>query len=101
MIQIIALLYASDNGIEALRAFESQVLPILREHGGTLISASSNDNRDSHEPDEVHVIQFPSQIEYEAYKNDIRVMALQKIKETAIKKMDIYVTNQFYDYESD
>lgn len=55
MIQIIALLYASENGLEGLRAFESTVIPILREHGGNLISASTNNARTPDDPDEIHV----------------------------------------------
>lgn len=99
MIQIIAMLYASDAGIKGLREFESLVLPILKEHKGQLISASYSDMPKSYEPDEIHVIQFPSEMEFEAYKNDARVLSLRTLKEKAIKKMDIYITNRFYDYE--
>ena len=59
MIQIIALLYASENGVKGLRVFESQAVPVIRKHGGTLISASFNDHKSACEPDEIHVIQFP------------------------------------------
>jgi len=98
MIQIIAFLYASKNGIEGLREFESKVIPILREHKGNLLSASYNENKTEEEPDEVHVIQFPSIENFEAYKSDVRVVELASLKSEMISKMDVLMTNMFYEY---
>jgi len=98
MIQIIALLYASENGVEGLREFESQAIPILREHYGTLISASYNANKPQGEPDEIHVIQFPSVENFEAYKKDDRIINLSSLKAKMIRKMDAYITNTFLKY---
>ena len=99
MIQIIALLYASENGINGLREFESKAIPILREHQGILLSASSNSRRSFNEPDEIHIIQFPSMKEFEDYKNDPRILDLRSLKESMIRKMELHITNQFYEYE--
>jgi uncharacterized protein (DUF1330 family) len=99
MIQIIALLFASQNGIKGLREFESKVMPVLREHGGRLISASTNIDRSNGEPDEIHVIQFPSSREFEAYKNDQRIIDLRAFKDTMISKMVVYLTNSFHEYD--
>ena len=98
MIQIIALLYASKNGIEGLRAFESKVIPILREHGGRLISASSYAERKEGEADEIHVIQFPSHDAFEAYKQDARVIELRALKDEMISKTEVHVTDVFHEY---
>lgn len=98
MIQIIALLYAGENGVEGLREFESQAIPILREHDGTLISASYNADKPDGEPDEIHVIQFPNVKNFEAYKMDCRIINLSSLKTKMIRKMDIYITNTFLKY---
>lgn len=98
MIQIIALLYAGENGVKGLREFESQAIPILREHNGTLISASYNANKLEGDPDEIHVIQFPAIKNFEAYKNDNRIMKLSSLKVKVIRKMDAYITNVFLQY---
>ncbi len=98
MIQVIALLYASTDGIKGLREFESKVIPILREHGGQLISASTNIDRLIDDPDEIHVIQFPNDKAFETYKNDQRVIKLRSLKDTMIRKMEVHLTNSFYDY---
>jgi uncharacterized protein (DUF1330 family) len=98
MIQIIVLLYASENGIKGLREFESKVIPILREHEGKLISASSNEDKALNEPDEIHVIQFPSIEVFNAYKIDPRVAELSSLKSKMIKKTDVYITDNFFQY---
>ena len=98
MIQIIALLYASNHGIKGLREFEAQAITILREHKGVLISSSSNDIQSPQEPDEIHVIQFPSSENFQAYKNDPRLLRLASLKAQTIRKMDVYITNSFHQY---
>lgn len=98
MIQIIALLFASDKGIEGLREFESRAIKILREHQGELISASFNDIKGVSEPDEIHVIQFPSLEHFENYKQDTRLIALASLKNEMIKSMQVFLTNRFHHY---
>lgn len=99
MIQIIALLYASENGMNGLREFESKAIPILREHHGILLSASSSSQKSQNEPDEIHIIQFPSMKEFDDYKNDQRLLDLKSLKETMIHKMELHITDQFYEYK--
>lgn len=98
MIQIIALLYAGENGIKGLRTFEEKVIPILREYKGVLITASYKFDKIPQEPDEIHVIQFPSIIEFESYKNDPRVTNLLSLKDKMISNMEVYVTDRFHQY---
>ena len=93
MIQIIALLYANQNGLAGIREFESQVIPILREHQGNLISASANTDKSEDEPDEI-----PSVENFDAYKNDPRVINLASLKSKMVRKMDVFITNSFHQY---
>ncbi len=98
MIQIIALLYATQKGIEGIREFESKVIPILKEHQGNLISASSNTNKSESEPDEIHVIQFPSVSNFDAYKNDPRIIKLASLKSKMVRKTELFITDNFHQY---
>lgn len=100
MIQIIALLYANEHGLKGLQSFEAKVIPILKEYGGRLISASSHSQRSKHDPDEIHVIQFPSMAAFHAYKTDIRVLELQSLKANTISKMELHITDQFFEYDN-
>ena len=42
MIQIIAFIYAGAGGLEGVRTFETQAIPILRAHQAVLLTASSS-----------------------------------------------------------
>jgi len=74
------------------------VIPILREHGGVLINASFNEHKTENEPDEIHVIQFPSMEKFDAYKNDVRIIDLASLKAEMIQKMDVFITKSFHQY---
>jgi len=50
------------------------------------------------DPDEIHVIQFPSEQSFAAYKADPRLAQLSGLKQQVIAKMEVYVTSEFYDY---
>lgn len=86
MIQIIALIYASKNGIASLREFKSKAIPILilREHKAKLMHASYNESKTIDEPDEIHIIQFPSIESFEVYKSDSRINELVSLKSRMI-----------------
>ena len=98
MIQIVVLIYAGDDGVNGIRNYESLVIPILREHSGVLVSASSHSARDESEPDEIHIIQFPSLDRFNAYKNDGRVVALANRRNRNIGKTQVYFTDEFHEY---
>jgi len=74
------------------------VIPILQEHGGVVISASFNEYKTANEPDEIHVIQFPSMEKFDAYKNDVRIIDLASLKAEMIQKMDVFITKSFHQY---
>ena len=97
------MLYAGEHGVSALRAYESKAIPILREHGGQLLSAftpapSSNQEQVSAMPDEVHVIEFPSAEQFERYCADSRVAALRNERAEAIANSVVFVSGYFVDY---
>lgn len=98
MIQIIALIYAGKRGLEGLREFETKALSILREHSGSLVSASTSPDI-SAGPDEIHVIQFPSMDCFEAYKSDARLAELSSLRQEVISKVEIHITSEFHAYK--
>lgn len=99
MIQIIALIYAGKRGLEGLREFESKAISILREHSGILVSASTSSPSISSGPDEVHVIQFPSNEDFDAYKRDVRLVELSGLRQEVIRKIELHITNEFHVYK--
>lgn len=100
MLHIVALLYAGDGGVPALRAFERQAIAILRSHGGNLISAlAPAPAPDGTEPDEIHLLTFPSLTAFEAYRNDPRLAALSDERAHAIRQTVVYTAAETVSYD--
>ncbi len=97
MIYVIVHLYVRHT-VSELQAYEHQVMPILSEHGATLISAFRPEGQDV--PDEIHVIQFPSRQSYDDYREDERVIALRTLRENVIKLAEIYISDELIDYSN-
>ena len=98
MIQIIVFLYSGNRGIEGLRDYESKVIPILREHGGILLSASSSSQKIDSDPDEIHIIQFPTAENFTSYRNDVRIKSLIEDRQEFVSHMELHITNEFHEY---
>jgi uncharacterized protein (DUF1330 family) len=99
MIHVLAIIHAGENGTEELQKYEAQVMPILEKHGGKLLSAfkpRGHENGDS--PDEIHLIEFPSQEAFQSYRADPGVAALSECRQSAISETTVYVSEQFVSY---
>lgn len=99
MIHVLAMLHAGPEGVEGLRSYETRVIPILRRHGGRLLSAfKPQGNDDPEHPDEVHLIEFPSEDAFQSYRGDPEVTRLSELRAIAISKSTIYVSEELVDY---
>jgi hypothetical protein len=73
------------EGIEAFRAYEDAVLPLLSEFNGRLERRLRN-------PDgtvEVHVVGFASDADFQNYRNDPRRMAQARLLEKSAAKLEL------------
>ena len=98
MIQIVALLYAGDGGKAAMKAYEAEVMPILAEYGGKLVSASHPANPMPDDPDEIHIVQFASRDDLDAFRADPRHADLKDRRVAALRDTRLYITDQFVTY---
>ena len=73
------------DGVEAFRAYEDQVLPLLTEHGGRLQRRLRNETGTL----EVHIISYPSNAVAQAYRNDPRRAAATHLLETSLAKVEL------------
>ena len=55
MIHILIMISAGAGGPDAIRQYESKVVPIIREYGGKMLSAF---RPLKNPPDEIHLIEF-------------------------------------------
>jgi uncharacterized protein (DUF1330 family) len=99
VIHILAMLHAGAEGIESLRDYERKVLPILEEHGGKLLSAFTPRGHDHPEcPDEIHLIEFPSDEAFQSYRSDERVAKLSEMRGACISKTVVHVSKEMVSY---
>ena len=99
---VVVHLYGTDLGLNALRAFEAKILPILAAHGGTLLTAFTPSRGLSvfePMPDEIHLIQFPSEQTFQAYRNDPAHHTLAAERALAIKKTQLIVSEEPVSYD--
>lgn len=74
MIQLCVLLWEHPGRGQDLAAFEDEVLALLSEHGGRLISRHVVMEREDGDPLEVHVIEMPDEEALADYlRNPVRV----------------------------
>ena len=64
-----------EDGIDLFLAYEEQVLPLIPNHGGKLISRYQSENGE----EEFHVLEWPSPEQFENYKNDPQRLAVEPL----------------------
>ena len=102
MIHVLAMIHAGAGGIQGIRDYEGSVIPVMRDHGGRLLSAFRPRNReDSDCPDEIHLIEFPSEQAFEAYRSDPHVTALSGLRQSAISRATVFVSEELVAYSAE
>lgn len=89
---VIAYLYANNNNLAALQGFEKKALPLLTAYNGRLEYAFAPDPKTTafdDTPDEVHILSFPSEAAFTAYREDPQHQALSEERAQAIRKTRI------------
>ena len=85
MLVVVVVLYARPGAEEAFADFEEQALAILREHGGRLERAV-RPVRAADAPHDIHVLTFPSQSVFDAYRGIRRLAVLASLRQSAVEK---------------
>ncbi len=101
MFTVIAFLYAAEDGMAALQAFEAKTVPILADHGGRMEKAfapAADDNTFAPPPDEVHILSFTSAEAYQSYRDDPRHHELAAERQAAIRETRIVVSGKMRYY---
>ncbi len=101
MYQILVLLTAGPQGLDALRAYERKALKIAESYEGRLVTAFVPEANEILEmPDEIHLIEFPSKSAFLEYRNDKRVVRLSEERLIAISDSVMYSSAEFVRYSS-
>ena len=97
---MLALLHAGATGPKGLHHFERKAVRLIQSHGGRILSAFNPRGHERSEiPDEVHLIEFPSDSAFQAYREDPALIALSAEREAAISATTVYVSEQLIPYQ--
>ena len=97
MFQVLVILEVRD--VEALHRFETAAMQIVADHSGRLLTAFEAGSRsESSDTCEIHLLQFPAEEDFDAYRRDPRLAALSDLREEAIRSTKLYPSRQFRHY---
>jgi uncharacterized protein (DUF1330 family) len=90
MIYITQLIYIRDGQEAVFNEFESIAIPLIAKYSGKLLfrlRPSENDfiEHQIEKPDEIHLAQFESDLDFENFKNDKERQQYLHLKEQSIK----------------
>ncbi len=90
MIYITAFLFINEGKEGLYNQYESEVLPLLKNHKGKLIyRVKPNDdnyiNAEEEKPFEIHFISFESEEGFKGFLNDEKRLSFNNLKEASIK----------------
>ena len=83
------LLWAVDGQEHRLSAYEDEVLALIPEYGGTVLSRVRRVGAGSDQPYEVQLIEMPDRAAVDAYGADQRRTALSGLRDQAIARTEV------------
>jgi uncharacterized protein (DUF1330 family) len=88
---VVATLRIRPGQLSQFEAYERQALAIASRHGGQLEQSIRSTSLAEGENVEVHVLTFPSEAMFAAYRADPVLVSLSALREAAISSTDILV----------
>ena len=87
------LLWAVDGGEDRLAAYEDEVLDLVPEYGGAVVSRVQRVGSERQQPYEIQVIELPDQQAMDDYLADPRRTALSELRDAAVERTEIIPVN--------
>lgn len=90
---LIVSLWLKGDDIAAYEAFERQAAALMAAHGGRIerVIRRREDSPSPDAPFETHIVSFPNQAAFDAYRNDKRGQGLAEIRAQVIDRTDILI----------
>jgi len=90
-VHLCVLLWAHPGRAAALAAYEDRVLALFGSHGGVVVRRGPvTGGAAAGAPDEIQLLEFPSEAALDAYMNDPRRLALAAERDAAIARTDVH-----------
>lgn len=93
MITVIVKLWASGGDLARLRLFEQQALTLVAKYEGQLIAAFRPKGGEE-APDEIHVLQFPTEENWQTFLMAPERALMEEERKQAIQKTEIDIGEQ-------
>lgn len=99
MIQILVLLEIKDKS--SFKEFETKAIQIMEKYGGKLLTAFEPNIGESSDKNigEIHFLEFPTLEAFKNYRVDNELHELKELRERAISKTSIYVSEKAVTYD--
>ena len=91
MFQVLAILSVRDS--DALEQFESIAVRVMADYGGSLLRAFETDDAR-----EIHVLEFPSEADFDRYRADARLADLADLRQRAIGATELIRSHKSKQY---
>jgi uncharacterized protein (DUF1330 family) len=90
---VVATLWIEEGNVTAFEAYERKAARIMEKYGGSVerVIRISRDDGQLDQPFEVHLVRFPSNEEFAAYRLDPELRALSTERDAAITKTVVLV----------
>ena len=95
---LVVLVTLDVKDFELFDAFESRAVQIMRDHGGNLVKAFETERNEEGSGQEVHLIEFPSETAFNAYRKDPKFEVLSDIREQAISATRVVLSHTLKTY---
>ena len=87
---LVAILTVRKDAVEKFRAYESHAARIMGEHGGRIErTVVVPDTADTIK--EIHIVTFPGDAAYAAYRNDARLKEHAPLREASVVRTELHV----------
>ncbi|HEU5487131.1 MAG TPA: hypothetical protein VFU98_19675 [Microlunatus sp.] len=83
------LLWSVDGQEDRLAAYEDEVLDLIPEYGGAVVSRVQRVGSDREQPYEVQVIELPDQRSLDGYLVDPRRTSLAELRDEVVERTEI------------
>jgi len=87
--ELIVLFWVMPDQFDALDEYVRQVHPIMVKHGGSFVTVMEPTvllGWDEPQPHQAHVLRFPSQADFEAYRGDPELELLIPLRDRAVRR---------------
>lgn len=83
---------------DLLGQFEQQAVAIMGQYNGKVIAAFETAHHNDGTGEEIHILEFPAEDDFTAYRNDAVLAQLSALREQAISEAEVKVSMTLKSY---